>query len=111
MKYAVLFARLYTCCLFLFFSLFLFFLSSIVYAGFFSMTKEKREEKNREGSPSMICLRTSSCDDGYCETQFASNTYTQYSVTKRRDGEKSRERKNVNVTTTAHDASFYHVMM
>ncbi len=36
----------------------------------------EREEKNREGSPSMICLRTSSCDDGYCETQFASNIYT-----------------------------------
>ena len=63
-----------TLSLFLSLSLFYYFSHLCSTLGFFSMTK--KEGKNREASSSLIRPRTSSCDDGYCETQFTSNTST-----------------------------------
>jgi hypothetical protein len=77
------------------------------------MTKEGRKiEKLR-----MIRLHTSSCDDGYCETQFAlNNTYKTAPLgegpakerIKKNKFEYSREKKKRKCMTTAHDAGFFH---
>jgi len=75
MKYTVLLAVLYTHRRFLLFSLSLsLFLSLIFYRlCWIFLDDEEKEEKFEKLR--MIRLHTSSCDGGYCETQFALNTY------------------------------------